>query len=79
MLAWITLNLPTHVSATIPAIGKVMMAITEKVTVVLVVKLNFCICAKMAMNASAWHTIITIAPFSVTSGNLYLTLHEQYL
>lgn len=38
MLARITLNLPTHVSATIPKIGKVMMAITGKATFMLVVK-----------------------------------------
>ena len=55
-----------------------IIAITKKGTLVIVVKEILSSCANMAVSASTLHTIITIAPFSVINGNLYLTLHEQY-
>ena len=54
-------------------IGKVMMAMTIKATLMMVAEKILCTCAYMAVSASTLHAIITIAPFSVIIGNLYFT------
>ena len=41
-------------------------------------KLLFCICTKIATSAKTLHTMSTIAPFSVITGNLYFNGVEQH-
>ena len=70
MLTQVSFNLSTQVSATYPTIRN-MMTIATPSTMSMPIFIWFaCICAMKVIHANTFHTIITIASFSVINGNL---------